>query len=526
MHHRERCMHLYIYTTLGNVLCSFNRIQIFHNPQTRSTLAQPVPEIRIRPVNQTPVGPKGRFVLYWMTAARRTERNFGLQRAVEWAVDLKKPLVVLEALRYGYPWASDRLHRFIMDGMIDNRAQLQGKPVLYYPYLERTRGEGKGLLKALADLACNVVTDDFPAFFLPRMLEAAGEHLPIRLEAVDSNGILPLAATDRVFLTAFSFRRFLQGELREHLGSFPKKDPLARAPLPPPPTLPRQLTKKWPAATEALLQADTAGLSAYAIDHRVAPAPIRGGSKEASAALTRFLRHRLERYAEEGSHPDSEVTSGLSPYLHFGHISSHEVFTRLTRTEKWSVRRLGIKATGGRSGWWRMSDGAERFLDQLITWRELGYNMCSKRRDYAEYDSLPDWARETLRQHEKDPRPHIYSKDDFEDARTHDPLWNAAQRQLLEEGRIQNYLRMIWGKKILEWSPSPREALAIMIELNDRYALDGRDPNSYSGIFWTLGRYDRPWAPERPIFGKIRYMSSRNTERKLRLRKYLERYSG
>jgi deoxyribodipyrimidine photo-lyase len=275
-----------------------------------------------------------------------------------------------------------------------------------------------------------------------------------------------------------------------------------------------------------LLRGDSTGLSAFPIDHKVEPATIRGGAKKASAALTRFLRHRIERYAEEGSHPDSEVTSGLSPYLHFGHISSHEVFARLTRCEKWSPRRLGAKATGGRAGWWRMSEGAERFLDQLITWRELGYNMCSKREDYAEYNSLPEWARETLKQHEKDPRPHIYSLEEFEAARTHDHLWNAAQRQLLEEGRIQNYLRMIWGKKILEWSPSPPEALAVMIELNDKYALDGRDPNSYSGIFWTLGRYDRPWAPERPIFGKIRYMSSRNTARKLRLREYLERYGG
>ncbi len=486
----------------------------------------PVPENRIRPVNEAPVVPNGGFVLYWMTAARRTERNFGLQRAVEWAVELKKPLVVLEALRCGYPWASDRLHRFIMDGMADNRARLKKKPVLYYPYLERSLGEGKGLLKALSDLACNVVTDDYPAFFLPRMLEAAGKLLPIRLEAVDSNGILPLAATDRVFLTAFSFRRFLQGELREHLRSVPTKDPLSRASVPPPPVLPRKLMTRWPPATEALLRGDAAGLGAFPIDHRVEPAAIRGGAKEASAALTRFLRHRIGRYAEEGSHPDSEVTSGLSPYLHFGHVSSHEVLARLTRYEKWSVRRLGVKATGGRSGWWRMSDGAERFLDQLITWRELGYNMCSKRTDYAEYDSLPEWAKETLGKHEKDPRPHIYSLDEFEAAHTHDPLWNAAQRQLLQEGRIQNYLRMIWGKKILEWSPSPREALEVMIELNDKYALDGRDPNSYSGIFWTLGRYDRPWAPERPIFGKIRYMSSRNTARKLRLRDYLERYSG
>jgi deoxyribodipyrimidine photo-lyase len=441
-------------------------------------------------------------------------------------MELGKPLVVLEALRCGYPWASDRLHRFILDGMADNRERLLGRPVLYYPYLEFAHGQGKGLLRAMAGLACTVVTDDFPTFFLPRMLEAAGPRIPVRLEAVDSNGILPMAATDRAFLTAFSFRRFLQGGLREHLRSAPEEDPIGSASLPTPPALPGRIKKKWPAAGPGNLAADAQGLKAFAIDHRVEPSPIRGGAKEASAALDRFLTERLDRYAEEGSHPDSEATSGLSPYLHFGHISSHEVFARLARQEEWSPRRLTAKTTGGRSGWWRMSEGAERFLDQMITWRELGYNMCSKRPDHKEFDSLPDWARETLDRHAGDPRHSVYSLEGFETARTHDPLWNAAQRQLLREGRIHNYLRMIWGKKILEWSASPREALAVMIELNDKYALDGRDPNSYSGIFWTLGRYDRPWAPERPIFGKIRYMSSRNTERKLRLKNYLKRYGS
>jgi len=172
-----------------------------------------------------------------------------------------------------------------------------------------------------------------------------------------------------------------------------------------------------------------------------------------------------------------------------------------------------------------MSPGAEAFLDQLITWRELGFNMSSMREDYAEFSSLPDWAQETLAVHEGDPRPRAYSLVEFREARTHDPLWNAAQRQLLKEGRIHNYLRMLWGKKILEWSPSPRDALAVMIELNDRYALDGRDPNSYSGIFWCLGRYDRGW-PERPIYGKVRSMSSKNTMRKVSLDKYLKTFSS
>ena len=167
----------------------------------------------------------------------------------------------------------------------------------------------------------------------------------------------------------------------------------------------------------------------------------------------------------------------------------------------------------------------ESFLDELITWRELGYNMSWQREDYDQYESLPEWAQKTLAQHANDTRPHVYDLQQFDGGETHDELWNAAQRQLVTEGRIHNYLRMLWGKKILEWSTSPREALRMMIELNNKYALDGRNPNSYSGILWVLGRYDRAWGPERPIFGKVRYMSSENTARKVKVKRYIKQYS-
>ena len=183
-------------------------------------------------------------------------------------------------------------------------------------------------------------------------------------------------------------------------------------------------------------------------------------------------------------------------------------------------------ANGRRAGWWSVGANAEAFLDQLITWRELGFNVCHKRSDHDRWESLPDWAVATLSKHAPDRREHVYTIDEFAAASTHDPLWNAAQTQLLREGTIHNYLRMLWGKKILEWTAEPREALEVMIELNNRYALDGRDPNSYTGIFWVLGRHDRPWGPERPIFGKVRYMSSANTARKFPVRAYLDRYGA
>jgi deoxyribodipyrimidine photo-lyase len=190
----------------------------------------------------------------------------------------------------------------------------------------------------------------------------------------------------------------------------------------------------------------------------------------------------------------------------------------------WNTDRISAKVNGSSTGWWGLQEHVESFLDELITWRELGYNMCSRNGDYDRYESLPAWARQTLAEHADDPREYIYTLDEFESARTHDLLWNAAQRQLVREGRIHNYLRMLWGKKVVEWSASPQAALDVLIELNNKYALDGRNPNSYSGIFWVLGRYDRAWGPERPIFGKIRYMSSDNTARKLRVGGYLRRY--
>ena len=239
-----------------------------------------------------------------------------------------------------------------------------------------------------------------------------------------------------------------------------------------------------------------------------------------------FFEKKFSEYAEHRNEPENDVASGLSPYLHFGHISVHEIFSVLARREKWEPEKLALRGNGSREGWWNMSPAAESFLDELVTWREVGYNFASHRQDYDQYESLPAWAQKTLQDHAKDEREFVYSLEEFANAKTHDALWNAAQTQLVREGKIHNYLRMLWGKKILEWSRSAEEAARIMIELNNKYAVDGRNPNSYSGIFWVLGRYDRPWGPERPVFGTIRYMSSANTARKVSVKNYVRKYSG
>ena len=485
-----------------------------------------IPQIRIRALNDDPVAGDGDYVLYWMVAARRTRFNFALQHAIGLSLELRRPLLVLEPLRCDYRWASERFHRFILQGMADNGSRFRRAGISYYPYVEPNPGEGKGLLAALAARACYVVTDDFPCFMIPAMTAAGAGQVGVRVEAVDGNGLLPVRAVEQPFPTAYAFRRFLQRELPAHLDRFPEPDPLVACHDLPAADLPSGVTSRWPPADPDLLACRPEALGTIEVDRSVPAVELGGGERAAGDLLTRFARERLARYDTQRNDTAVHGSSGLSPYLHFGHLSSHQVCTALCSREGWCIGDLSDSTAGKRQGWWGMSVAAEAFLDQLVTWRELGFNNCAWLPDYDRYESLPAWALETLAKHASDPRDPVYSLERFRDADTHDALWNAAQRQLLQEGRIHNYMRMLWGKKILHWAEEPREALRIMIELNNRYALDGRDPNSYSGIFWVLGRHDRAWGPERPIFGKIRYMTSENTARKMDVGPYLERFGG
>ena len=423
----------------------------------------PVPALRITALNQEKVRADGDFVVYWMISARRSAYNFGLQRAVEVASELQKPLLVLEALRSDYPWASDRLHSFVLGGMADNQAAFARTNALYYPYVEPERGAGKGLIDTLAKQAALIVTDEFPCFFLPRMTQAAASRLRIRVEAVDSNGLVPLRATEKAYARAFDFRRWLTRVLPEH----------ARA---------------------------------------------------ARQRLDAFLERKLLAFADARNHPDAHGASELSASLHFGHLSPHEVFSRVLALEDITLDALQGRSNGDPKALWQMRPGAEAFLDQLVTWRELGYNYCHHNPDdYDQFRSLPNWAKATLEAHQKDPREQIYSPKQLENAATNDELWNAAQRELVETGQLQGYLRMLWGKRTLTWTRSAKDAFSLLIELNNKYALDGRNPNSYSGISWCFGRYDRPW-PEHPIFGTVRLMTSGSARRKLKLSAYLSRF--
>ena len=492
---------------------------------------QPVPALRRRTLNDADLRPDAAYVLYWMTGHRRTRFNFALQHAVDQANELERPLVILEALRCGYRWANRRHHAFILRGMIDTQRAADGSGAAWLTYVEDEAGNGGGLLEKLAEDACLVVGDDAPVFFLPRMMRAAADRIDVRFDLVDSNGVLPLRAADKVFARAYDFRRFLQRELGPPLVDMPVAEPLDDL---------QTVADREELVGSVLdaepyrdgffdaptLEADLDDvLDRLPIDQDVRGGAQAGGQAEALDLLGRFVEERLDRYDEGRRDLDRRSTTELSAHLHYGQISSHEILAAVADHEGWTPMDVSDSKSGKRTGWWGMSESAESFLDELITWREVGYNMAWQEEEaYDTYESLPDWARETLEDHADDERDHLYTLEEFETAATHDEIWNAAQRELVHDGRIHNYLRMLWGKKILEWTEHPRDALEVMIELNNKYALDGRDPNSISGIFWCLGRYDRAWGPERPIFGKIRFMSSDSTRRKLKLDDYLQDY--
>ncbi|HXI21115.1 MAG TPA: hypothetical protein VNH46_08525, partial [Gemmatimonadales bacterium] len=256
--------------------------------------------------------------------------------------------------------------------------------------------------------------------------------------------------------------------------------------------------------TPATIPALVAGCD---VDHAVAPSPlIRGGTRAARARLERFLARGLTGYAENRNDPNQpEAVSGLSPYLHFGNLSIHEIL-------------LAAREAGP-------AEEYVRFQDEALTWRELAHNFCYFNPRHRTADAIPAWARAQLAKHETDPRPALYGLEQLEYSRTGDELWNAAQRAYVRDGYMHNYMRMLWGKAVLQWTRNAAECLAILEHLNNKYALDGRDPNSYGGIMWIFGKFDRPFY-RRPIYGMVRYQSTRAAERKFDVKAYLRRYGG
>jgi deoxyribodipyrimidine photo-lyase len=432
----------------------------------------------------------GRCVIYWMQHAQRAQDNPALDLAVRAANELELPLVTFFAPVPFYPRANLRHYRFLAQGIPDIACGLDERRVGFVlrPFPEHS------LLRFCEEVRpALVVGDEDPLREPEEWRRRAAQKLKTPFWTVDANVVVPTRLLEREQYAARTLRPRIQRLLPQFLGS-PGKI-AAHTPW----TAPKGLRSFSQQDFVSLWK----GLDRSAGEVR----EWAGGAQPALRALRRFVRSKLSAYPETRNHPELDGTSRLSPYLHFGHLSPIRVALAVEN----SCAPQAVK---------------QAFLEQLIVRRELAINFVRFNPSYDSMLALEPWANRTLSEHARDPRPLLYTERQLEDAETHDPLWNAAQKQMVLTGWMHNYLRMYWAKKILEWSPSPAVAYQRAVTLNDRYELDGRDPNGYAGIAWAIvGKHDRAWS-ERPIYGKVRYMSYAGTSRKFDSKKYIEQIAA
>ena len=434
--------------------------------------------------------PEGSCVVYWMQRSQRAFDNPALNVAIEAANVLAKPVVVFFAPVPFYPHANLRHYSFLAEGVSDIEAGLARRRVglVFRPWPEHR------LLPFLDEVRpALLVGDENPMREPEQWREKLARRVKVPFWTVDADVIVPSRLMTKEHYAARTIRPRIHEQLERFL--VPPGNPVAR------------LAWKAPRALkQAAVTADFLG--AWKIDRSVsAVGRIRGGSAAAMRVLRTFLTQRLTGYPERRNHPEIAGTSGLSPYLHFGQIGPHTV-------------ALAVQRSNAPKG------AKDAFLEQLIVRRELAINFVRFNADYDNLESLEEWARRSLAQHARDPRPVIYDDRQLEAGETGDPLWNGAQRHMVLTGWMHNYLRMYWAKKLLEWSPSVAVAYHRAVEWNDKYELDGRDPNGYAGIAWALvGKHDRPWF-ERPVFGQIRSMSYEGARRKFDVDAYVQQIAS
>ncbi|HEY5145787.1 MAG TPA: hypothetical protein VII82_03435, partial [Polyangiaceae bacterium] len=409
------------------------------------------------------------------------------------------PCVVYEALRPDYPYASDRVHRFVLEGARDMSAKLAARGLAHAFFLPRTPAEARGVVARLAARARLIVSDDSPAFIVPAQNAAAAARAPCAFVVVDDCAVVPMALLAKPEIGARTIRPKVTAALDAWLRPLAEPEPRARAP--------RRLDLPFGAIDLAKADLD-ALVASCAIDHGVPPVDeTPGGATAGEKRLDAFVRGPMSSYEEGHNDPSRDGTSRLSPYLHFGMLSA--------RRAALEARALGVAGKG--------SEGLDKFLEQLLVRRALSFNFARTRADHADYGALPAWARTTLEKHEADPRYADLSVSDLENACSPDALWNATMRELRARGVVQSYARMLWGKLPLLWMRRPQLAHAAMMQLNDKWALDGRDPNGYANVSWCFGLHDRPW-PERNVFGSVRTMTSASARRKLDFEDYIARW--
>ena len=433
----------------------------------------------------------GKCVVYWVQRAQRAVDNPALEVAIACGNALGLPVVAYFSVIPNYPNANYRHYYFLQQGLHDLAEEMHERGV---GFVVRRPTDGNTLERFLDEVGAAMVVGDENVCREPeRWRVALARKLKIPFLTVDADVVVPSAVFGKTFVLLHHFRPHLHRHLPEFLAPVTKI----------------KLEKEWKkrVSSYSLKKDITEGFEK--LDRSVGPADtFTGGTKAALTRLKEFTETQLADYDEMRNHPEVRGTSQMSPYLHYGHISPITV-------------ALAVKDAVKRG---KASEAvAEKYLDELIGWRELSVLFCKYNPNYDNWECAEAWAKKTLTAHAGDKRPWSYSLRQLEKAETHDELWNAAQWQMVRDGWMHNYMRMYWAKKILEWAPDPARAFEWAAILNDKYELDGRDPNGYSGIAWAIvGKHDRPWF-DRPVFGLVRYMSGESTGKKFDSKRYIER---
>lgn len=426
-------------------------------------------------------------VVYWMSRDQRTKDNWALLFAQRRAIAAKQPLLVVFCLVPRFLNATIRQYGFMLKGLQAVADTLEKKNISFFLL---TGEPPKELPPFLAAHRASILITDFdPLRIKKEWKDTVSTRIAIPFYEVDAHNIVPCWITSpKLEYAAYTIRPKLRKKLNEFLTDFPslRKHPVRNKI--------RAAQQDWQTALKRLK-----------IDASVPEVPwLKSGEKAAHRMMKRFIAKGLGRYAETRNFPDKDGQSGLSPYLHFGQLSAQRVVLEVL--EKNHPRT-----------------SKDAFLEELIIRRELSDNFCFYNANYDNTEGFPDWAKKTFKKHAGDRREYLYTLQQFEKAKTHDPLWNAAQQEMVKRGKMHGYMRMYWAKKILEWSQTPTEAMQTAIYLNDKYELDGRDPNGYAGIAWSIGGvHDRAWN-ERKVFGKIRYMSYNGCRSKFDVAAYISR---
>ncbi|MGD8240906.1 MAG: deoxyribodipyrimidine photo-lyase [Armatimonadota bacterium] len=439
---------------------------------------------RVQALNDGPVR-GGEYVLYWMQASQREDYNHALEYTVREGNRLGAPVVVGFGLTEGFPEANERHYAFMLEGLREVEVALRGRGI----QLVVRRGHPDRIAEELASDACMVVTDRGYLRVQKQWRRSLAERAPCRVVQVETDVVVPVEVTsDKEEYAARTIRPKIHKHLEGHL------TPVRRT---------RPKRESLGMALDGVDVQDVDGLLAGLDIDRGAGrvSAFRGGTANAKRLLREFIRHRLEEYAELRNDPSVDRVSHMSPYLHFGQISPVYI-------------ALQVMRAGG--------PGRDTYIEELIVRRELSINFVHHNAKYDSYGAVPEWARSTLEAHRGDEREAVYRLEELEAACTDDPYWNAAQQEMLVTGKMQGYMRMYWGKKILEWVRDPEEAFGITLHLNNKYELDGRDPNSFAGVAWCFGKHDRPWG-RRPVFGTVRCMTAGGLRRKFDMEGYLRK---